>query len=278
MLAAALSIAGLDPSGGAGLAADLRSFAVAGVWGTAVCAALTVQSTLGVRSVEPVAAELVVAQAEEVLADSRVLAFKTGALGSAENLRAVTDLLLRYPKVPAVVDPVMLPSRQVGEGRAALHRGGVEELWGLARAAALVTPNLRETAVLLGAEVAGAEAREAAVALVERGARAALVKGGHAGGAESIDWLATPGRVVKIARPRRQGPEVHGTGCTLASLVAGRLAARKARGRPDELLEAARWARSRLDRALASPLVTGRGQRVLAVGVRWPPAGPRRRA
>ena len=97
LLPTALAIAGLDPSGGAGLLADLRSFGAAGVWGAAVCAALTVQSTRGVRAVRAVPAALVLEQAREVLADARVRAVKTGALGSAANVRAVTALLAEHP-------------------------------------------------------------------------------------------------------------------------------------------------------------------------------------
>ena len=114
MLATALTIAGLDPSGGAGIAADLRAFARAGAWGTAVCAAITVQSRRGVRAVEPVATALVLAQAEELLSDLRVRAIKTGALGSADNARAVAALLARHPAIPSVVDPVLVPTRVTG--------------------------------------------------------------------------------------------------------------------------------------------------------------------
>jgi hydroxymethylpyrimidine/phosphomethylpyrimidine kinase len=169
-----------------------------------------------------------------------------------------------------VVDPVMLPTRHVhatGRG-ASLHGGAVREVRTLAFAAALVTPNLAEAAALLGVPVSAREARDAAAALVSAGARAALVKGGHGGGAEAVDWLAVRGRVVRIARPRRRGPEVHGTGCALASLIAGRLAATGASG-PDDVVAAVRWARGRLDRALAAPLVVGKGLRVLDVRVRW---------
>jgi len=138
----------------------------------------------------------------------------------------------------------------------------------LAAAATLVTPNLDEAAALLGEPVTAREAPEAAVALVEAGALAALVKGGHGGGDESVDWLAIRGgRMVRIARPRRAVPPVHGTGCTLASLIAGRLASRTGRGavRAEDLVDAARWARARLDRALRAPLAVGGGLRVLDV-------------
>jgi len=263
VLPTALAIAGLDPSGGAGLCADLRSFEAAGVWGAAVCAALTVQSTRGVRAVRAVPAALVLDQAREVLEDARVRAVKTGALGSAANARAVVTLLHEHPGLPFVVDPVMIPSRRTGAG-ATLHGRTLAPLRALALAATLVTPNLAEAAALLGEPVSEAEARDAAAALVAAGARAALVKGGHGGGAESVDWLALPGRVVRIARPRRKTPPLHGTGCTLASLIAGRLAARGGAA-PPGLVDAVRWARARLDRALAAPLVVGRGLSVLSV-------------
>jgi hydroxymethylpyrimidine/phosphomethylpyrimidine kinase len=261
VLPTALTIAGLDPSGGAGLTADLRSFEAAGVWGAAVCAALTVQSTRGVRAVRAVPAALVLDQAREVLGDARVQAVKTGALGSAANARAVFTLLTEHPRLPFVVDPVMLPTRGAG---ATLHGRTLAPLRALALAATLVTPNLAEAAALLGEPVSEGEARDAAAALVAAGARAALVKGGHGGGAESVDWLAMPGRVVRIARPRRRTPPLHGTGCALASLIAGRLAALGGAA-PAQLVDAVRWARARLDRALAAPLVVGGGLSVLSV-------------
>ena len=272
MLPTALTIAGLDPSGGAGIAADLRAFAAAGAWGAAVCAALTVQSTRGVRAVRAVSTKLVLAQAEEVLADARVLAIKTGALGSAANVRAVARLIEAHPEIPAVVDPVMIPSRNTGKSAGARldGPGSIPALQRLARAATLVTPNLAEASALLGGVtiLTDDDARDAAVALVEGGAHAVLVKGGHGTGAEAVDWLivgAQTKRVVRIARPRRKTPPLHGTGCTLASLIAGRLAAKSTGRMPgvDELVAAVRWARGRLDAAIGAPLTTGRGLLVL---------------
>jgi hydroxymethylpyrimidine/phosphomethylpyrimidine kinase len=270
LIPTALSIAGLDPSGGAGLAADLRSFGAAGVWGAAVCAALTVQSTRGVRAVRAVPAALVLDQAREVLADARVRAVKTGALGSAANVRAVLVLLAERPGLPSVVDPVMIPSRRADLVSPTLHGGAVRPLRALAAAATLVTPNLAEAAALLGELVSDDDAPEAAAALVAAGAQAALVKGGHGHGPEAVDWLALRGgRLVRLARPRRAIPAVHGAGCTLASLIAGRLAARLRRGaaRAEDLVDAVRWARARLDRALAAPLAVGAGLHVM--DVRW---------
>jgi hydroxymethylpyrimidine/phosphomethylpyrimidine kinase len=245
-----------------------------------VCAALTVQSTRGVRKVRPVPAALLLEQAREVLADARVRAIKTGALGSAANARAVAALLAEHPSVPSVVDPVMIPSRSRGsEATLGLHGRSVQPIRSLAAVATLVTPNLAEAGALLGRPVPEDAAAEAASALVAAGAQAALVKGGHGRGPQAVDWLALRGgRLVRIARPRRASRAVHGTGCTLASLIAGRLAARDSARPPraDDLVEAARWARARLDRALAAPLVVGAG--LLAMDVCSPPARERRRA
>jgi hydroxymethylpyrimidine kinase/phosphomethylpyrimidine kinase len=287
VLPAALTIAGLDPSGGAGISADLRAFAAAGAWGAAVCAALTVQSTRGVRLVRPVAAALLRAQAEDVLGDAHVRAIKTGALGSAANVHVVTALIAAHPRIPAIVDPVMIPSRMRAPGHDAGSAlkppaprldGGVAALRRLARTATLVTPNLAEAGALLGEAVVSLDdARAAAAALVEAGAFAALVKGGHGRGDEAVDWLAIRGlairghtiKIVRISRPRRRTPALHGTGCALASLIAGRLAALSS-GRARlpaeaELIAAVRWARARLDRALRAPLITGHGLRVIDV-------------
>jgi hydroxymethylpyrimidine/phosphomethylpyrimidine kinase len=277
VLPTALLIGGLDPSGGAGLAADLRACSAAGAWGAPVCAVLTVQSTRGVRRVRPVPAALLLEQAREVLADARVRAIKTGALGSGANARAVAALLAEHPSVPSVVDPVMIPSRS--RGAKGLHGRSVGPIRALAAAATLVTPNLAEAAALLGRPVPEDAAADAASALVAAGAQAALVKGGHGRGPQAVDWLALRGgRLVRIARPRRASRPVHGTGCTLASLIAGRLAARGSVRPPraEDLVEAARWARARLDRALASPVVVGAG--LLAMDVCWRSTRERRRA
>lgn len=293
----ALAIAGLDPSGGAGLAMDLRAFAASGVWGAAVCAAITVQSTRGVRAVHPVDPALVAAQAREVLGDLHVRAIKTGALGSAACAREIAAILRQHPGIIGVVDPVMLPSRRIGRGeplfdptpmrrepggrKRSLGEGGDarEAMRELAAAAALVTPNLAEAAFLVGAPLATeADARDAAVALVRAGARAVLVKGGHLRGPEAVDWLATRSGVVRLARARIDGAtEIHGTGCALASLVAGRLAGQAPRRGAlddDALLASVRWARARLTRAMRSALATGRGARVLGPFARPPPKGP----
>lgn len=264
----ALTLAGLDPSGGAGIAADLRAFQAAEVWGAAVCACLTVQSTQGLREVSAVRSSLVVAQAREVLVDADVRAIKTGAMGSAANARAVAALIREHPRIPAIVDPVMIPTR----GRARLDgkdgKGSSRALLALIGAATLVTPNMAEAAAIAGGTIASeAQAMEAARAIVALGARAVLVKGGHGKGREAVDVLAMDGHMIRVAGPRRKTGEIHGTGCTLASLIAGKLAAR-GRARVDVALmeEAVRWAKRAIDEAIQHPMRVGKGLLVMRVG------------
>jgi hydroxymethylpyrimidine/phosphomethylpyrimidine kinase len=265
---AALTIAGLDPSGGAGIAADLRSFARAGVWGAAACSVLTVQSTRGLRAAVAVAPRLLARQIEEVLGDLAIGAIKIGALGSATNAGIVLRTLAKRA-IPLVFDPVMRPSR----ARSASARLDGKDALGayrrLAGAATLVTPNRSEAAMLLGVRgpIADRNAADAAVELLSMGSRAVLVKGGHGGGEMAIDWLALAGgRVVTIARPRLAIPAVHGAGCTLSSLIAGRLAAiGKGAPKDETIIEAVRWARKNIDAALATPIAVGDGLAVIEV-------------
>lgn len=267
--AAAITIAGLDPSGGAGLAADLRAFRAAGVWGASVCAVLTVQSTKGLAEAHAVPAKVVRASAVACLVDLDVRAMKSGALGSEENVRAVAELFAECKDIPTIVDPVMAPSRALSAGARLDGSASDDALWALVRAATLVTPNADEASALIGRTVrTEAEARGAAEDLVRSGARAVLVKGGHVeGGAQAIDWFATAKGVVPIARKRVATPPLHGTGCTLSALIAGRLASRGKRGAAseEEMLAAIRWARGALDRALRAPIAVGGGGRVLDV-------------
>ncbi len=252
MTPVALTIAGLDPSGGAGIAADLRGFSAAGVWGAAVASLWTVQTTDGLVSVHPLEPALVVAQAKAVLAVERVRALKTGALGTREIIGAVTELVAEHPRVPLVVDPVMVATRTVSGARLA-DPSALDAQRKLAARASLITPNIDEAEALLEREIAGLdEQRDAARRLVrELGARAALVKGGHLPGARAADVLATPRGVVVLSSRRRVDVALHGAGCTFASLVAGRLA------RGESTLEAVQWAKRRLSRAIARATRTG---------------------
>jgi len=261
--ACALTIAGLDPSGGAGIAADLRAFEAAEVWGVAVCALVTVQSTAGLRSAHPLDAELVLAQATEVLKHQNIRAIKTGALGSPANVRAALQIGRSSLKLPLVVDPVMIATRTRGGARL-LEAEALDAMRELASQATLVTPNVDEAEALLEGRIRDVEdLREAAVTLVSRGAGAALVKGGHLTGDYAADVLATKGHVVVLRTPRRKGPAFHGGGCTLASLIAGGLAARGAHDE-DTLIEVVRWAKRRLTSAISKPKRIGDGLLVLS--------------
>lgn len=233
----ALSIAGSDPSGGAGIQADLKTFAALGGYGCAVVTGLTAQSTTGVTRVLPVPGEMVTAQLETLFADVGVDTIKIGMTTDADVARAIAGALraLRHAgREPFVVlDPVMVATsgdRLLAPDAEAVLR---DELLPLAD---LVTPNLPEAAVLLGTAPAHdtAEAADQARALRGLGPRFVLVKGGHLGGAESIDHLAGPGlgidvssrsgpatdEVTALTAPRIPTRNTHGTGCTLSSACA----------------------------------------------------------
>jgi hydroxymethylpyrimidine/phosphomethylpyrimidine kinase len=262
-LPCALAIGGLDPGGGAGLAVDLRALTAAGVFGCAAVAVVTVQSTAGLRSVRALPAREVVAQAAEVIRHQRVRAVKIGALGTEANVRAVARLLARHPDIPLVVDTPMLPSRGRARLLATRALGALrDEL--LARAT-LVTVNLAEAEALLGEPVRTVgEAHDAARALATAGARAVLVKGGHLKGASAIDVLCVDGEVIELRARRLDVGPTHGTGCALASLVAGRIAARAgAETSREELVAAIRWAKRVHHAALARAVDVGGPMRVL---------------
>jgi len=264
-LPCALAIGGLDPGGGAGLAADLRAFHAAGAFGCAAAALLTVQSTAGLRRVRALDARDVTDQAGEVLRHQRVRAIKIGALGTEANVRAVARLLARHPAIPVVVDTPMVPTR--GGARLLATGAATALLRTLLPRATLVTSNAREAQALWGQPVRTvSEAHDAARALQRLGARAVLVKGGHLSGPDAIDVLAVDGEVVELrARRLRTGP-IHGTGCVLASLIAGRIAVRTGMRVADaELIGAIRWAKRVHHTALARAVDVGAGMRVMGL-------------
>jgi hydroxymethylpyrimidine/phosphomethylpyrimidine kinase len=267
----ALSIGGLDPGGGAGLAADLRGIGAAGAFGCGVIAVMTIQSTSGLRSIVAIGAKDVLAQAREVMRHQRVRAIKTGALGSEANVRAVGELLATHKGVPAIVDPVMSPSR--GRGRL-LAEGAVAVMRkALLPRAALVMANVPEAEALTGTRVTTvSEAHDAALALCRLGARAAMVKGGHMVGAQATDVLAVRGEdeeaaeVIEMRARRLRLPPIHGGGCTFAALVAGRMAV-DAREYGDEggamVRDAVKWAKRMHHKMLAGAWDVGGEMRVL---------------
>jgi hydroxymethylpyrimidine/phosphomethylpyrimidine kinase len=268
----ALAIGGLDPGGGAGLAADLRGIEAAGAFGCAVAAVVTVQSTSGLRSSFALKARDVLAQAREVVVHQRVRAIKTGALGSEANVRAVGELLAAHKAIPAIVDPVMLPTR--GRGRLLAERAVGAMRSALLPRAALITANVPEAEALTGARVTNvSEAHDAALALCKLGARAALVKGGHMTGAQSVDVLVLREGVngmsttaIELRAKRLRLPPIHGGGCTFAALVAGHVAADahdyEEEG-ADVVLDAVKWAKKLHHRMLAAARDVGGDTRVL---------------
>ena len=222
--AIALTIAGSDSSGGAGIQADLKTFSAFGVYGASAITALTAQNTRGVAGVEPVAASFVVAQIEAVLADLDVDTIKTGMLANAQIVAAVADRLRAMPeRPPLVVDPVMVAT----SGDVLLTVDAVEAVKRqLTPLATLITPNLPEAAWLLGAKPAGddAQAIEQAKALHALGCGAVLLKGGHGAGETAVDILCDGEGVEPFVRARIDTPHSHGTGCTLSAAIAALLA------------------------------------------------------
>ncbi len=237
-LSCALAIGGLDPGGGAGIAADLRAFAFTGVFGCAALAVVTVQSTAGLRSARALSPAEVIAQAEEVTTHQDVRAIKTGALGSAANVRAVSAWLARHRSTPVIVDTVMLPTR--GRSRLLAARAVSDLKASLIPRAWLVTANAPEAEALTGLRVSTVrEARIAARSILAMGARSVLVKGGHLEGPIAIDVLATRSGLVELHAKRLAVAPFHGGGCILASLIAGRLASHST----GTMLDAVRWAK-----------------------------------
>lgn len=223
MIPVALTVAGSDSSGGAGIQADLKTFAALGTYGASVITALTAQNTTGVQAIHDVPAAFIAAQMDSVLSDLRVGAVKTGMLSRREAIEAVAAGLGRHGVRTLVVDPVMVAT----SGDRLLASDAVEALRHLLLPrAALITPNLPEAAILLGEPVAADEAAmvRQGEALLGLGPAAVLVKGGHAGGPESVDILVTGEGVRRFAAARVATRHTHGTGCTLSSAVAAGLA------------------------------------------------------
>ncbi len=220
----ALTIAGSDSSGGAGIQADLKTFTALGVYGASVLTALTAQNTKGVRAVHTPPAAFVTAQIEAVFDDLTVRAVKTGMLANATIVTAVADALARRAGIAVVVDPVMVAT----SGDSLLEPDAVAAIKGrLIPLATLITPNLPEAAALLGTTIAQSldDAEAQATALLALGCHAVLVKGGHRQGPQATDVLATAGgKVEHIQAPWIETPNTHGTGCTLSAAVAALLA------------------------------------------------------
>jgi hydroxymethylpyrimidine/phosphomethylpyrimidine kinase len=255
------TVAGSDSSAGAGIQADLRTFAMCGVYGTTVVTAVTAQDTTGVHAVETVSPELVAAQIDAIAKDLGPLAWKAGMLATAPIVEVVAERLRHHRARNLVVDPVLVATG----GQRLLDEPGLDRLRrDLLPRATVVTPNLDEAVALLGASAADPpSAREAARRLTELGPRLAVVTGGDGGGDTMVDTVhdAATDRTVELRHLRLPGGPVHGSGCVHSAAIAAHLA------RGLEPLEAVAAAAEVVQDLLAGAQTLGRGQRVI-----WRPA------
>ncbi|HEY8214348.1 MAG TPA: bifunctional hydroxymethylpyrimidine kinase/phosphomethylpyrimidine kinase [Methylocystis sp.] len=250
-----LSIAGSDPSGGAGVQADIKTFSALGCYGMAAITALTAQNTRGVTAAYPVAPEIVAAQIEAVLSDISPDAIKIGMLATPDIAQAVAKTLSRYEPRDIVLDPVLVPTQGVSLACSGLETALVATLLPLA---SLVTPNLHEASALTQTPLAGNanEMAKQARLLCEAGARAVLVKGGDLDG-EPVDVLFEAGERRLFHGRRVPTRNTHGTGCALSSAIACELA----KGAPliDAIAAAKVWLEGALEAADTLSVGEGRG-------------------
>jgi hydroxymethylpyrimidine/phosphomethylpyrimidine kinase len=250
----ALTVAGSDSSGGAGIQADLKTFAALGVYGASAITALTAQNTQGVSGIHQVPAEFVTAQIDAVFADLDVGAVKIGMVAQPASIDAIVAGLTRWSPKHVVLDPVMVAT----SGDRLLAAEAVDALrTKLIPLASVITPNLPEAAALLDEGVA---ADEAAVErqgrrLLALGCEAVLIKGGHGEGAESIDYLIDSHGTIALAAPRTATKNTHGTGCSLSSAIAAGLA--KGEGMETAVRNAKAWVSAAI--AAADRFSVGRG-------------------
>ena len=241
----AVTIAGSDSGGGAGIQADLKTFSALGVYGASVITALTAQNTHGVSGIHDVPADFVRAQIDAVFSDLDVKAVKIGMLSQPAVIEAVAEGLERHRQGTIVLDPVMVAA----SGDRLLVPEAIDVMRRLLIPRALVlTPNLPEAAALLDAPPAQTEAemRGQAERLLALGPKAVLIKGGHADGAESVDLLVEPTAFVRLAAERIATDNTHGTGCTLSSAIAAGLA------KDLDLAEAVRQAKAYVTASIAA--------------------------
>ena len=262
----ALTIAGSDSGGGAGIQADLKTFAAFGVYSASVVTALTAQNTLGVRAIHYPPPEIVGAQIEAVLEDFAVAAIKIGMLGSAEIVGVVAERLLakvaRERRLVGrggafiIYDPVMIASSGDALSEAGFVEAIAHELLPLVDC---VTPNLAEAAVLLREPLARSEADMArqGKALLKLGPRSVLMTGGHLDSYEAVDLLVTEDAVRRLAAPRIASPNLHGTGCTLSSAIAANIVLKVAL--PEAVASAKTFVRRSIERGQDVTLGAGAG-------------------
>jgi hydroxymethylpyrimidine/phosphomethylpyrimidine kinase len=241
----ALTIAGSDSSGGAGIQADLKTFAALGVYGASVITALTAQNTRGVSAIHAVPADFVTAQIDAVFGDLAIGAVKIGMVAQPDTIEAIASGIAHWSPKHVVLDPVMVATSGdrllAAEAIAAL----VARLFPMA---SLITPNLPEAAALLDEATASDETaiKRQGKRLLAMGCKAVLIKGGHGQGTESIDYLFSGSEVIALAAPRIASRNTHGTGCSLSSAIAAGLA------KGEELEPAARNAKTWISAAIAA--------------------------
>jgi hydroxymethylpyrimidine/phosphomethylpyrimidine kinase len=251
----ALTIAGSDSGAGAGIQADLKTFAAHGVYGISAITALTAQNTQGVAGVHVVPAEFVTLQIETVTSDIGCDAVKTGMLATSAIVEAVAACVEALDLPNLVVDPVMIAK---GGDRLLDEDAVLAIRTALLRLARVVTPNVPEAEVLAGMTILSIDdMREAARRILRLGPEAVIVKGGHLEGDESIDLLLEAGRETVLAAPRLHVRSTHGTGCTFAAAIAARLAL------GDSLDTAARSAKEYVTQAMAHGIDVGNGHQPL---------------
>ena len=241
----ALTIAGSDSGGGAGIQADLKTFSALGVYGASVITALTAQNTRGVSGIHEVPAAFITAQCDAVFSDLDVSVVKIGMVSQPHVISAIADAIRRWKPAHVVLDPVMVAT----SGDGLLAPEAIEVLRrDLIPLASVITPNMPEAAALLDEAMAVTEEEilSQGQRLLGLGCRAVLIKGGHATGAESVDYLVREGAVLRLAGPRIDTQNTHGTGCTLSSALAAELA------KGGTLDEAAKLAKTYIGEALVA--------------------------
>src|SRR5687768_3932696 len=252
-----LTIAGSDSIAGAGIQADLKTFAALGVYGVSALTAVTAQNTQDVADIFALSPQMVRAQIDQIAQDVEIAAVKTGMLVTGDIVRAVAETIGRFLKPNLVVDPVMAAS---GRGkRTLLAPEAVSILKArLLPIASVVTPNVPEAQALSGITVESiASGREAAKRIAGMGAAAVVIKGGHLSGPDAIDLLFHEGTFFEIAAPRVEVERIHGTGCTFASAIAAGLAL------GDDAPAAVHRAKRYISGAIEHSFAVGRGARIL---------------
>jgi hydroxymethylpyrimidine/phosphomethylpyrimidine kinase len=246
----ALSIAGSDSSGGAGIQADLKTWSALGVYGMTAITAVTAQNTVGVQAIYKIPLDCIRAQIDSVFSDIRVDAVKIGMLGDAEIIMTVVEALKRWKPAIIVLDPVMVAK----SGDHLLEPAAVKALCTqLLPLASVVTPNLPEAEVMTGQKTGDLAAmKDAAATILTMGAKAIVVKGGHLDG-QAIDVLMTATDCIELPAPRLDARHTHGTGCTLSAAITANLV----KGMP--LTDAVRAAKTYTANAISHGIALGHG-------------------